>query len=310
MDWDSSGDPYKVALVKGFGLAHDLGRRCGPVHVLVGVSECGDPTAQTLFAGEGPSLREVVTANDATFGEGAAYLLAQVQGGARMLAAIHGENAGPAHLLVALIDQATPEVLAALRLAGLNPATVRAAALAAIGQPADLPRVPLPALVPAGTMDRPPLPLWQLDTSAWAALAWRQEHLPLRRLGRRSDWSSLSNLEHRTAERVADKLGLDDDQRCSLAHHHMAEVERRVAQARPGLVPQRPGRPVARPVLGRSTAKRWRRRPRFLNFTVGWGTWFGNRRTGLRNAWFRARTARAYRGAPSTSQLRNQASPR
>ena len=34
------------------------------------------------------------------------------------------------------------------------------------------------------------------------------------------------------------------------------------------------------------------------NVTVGWGTWFGNRRVGLRDRWFRLRTSSSYRGAP------------
>jgi hypothetical protein len=31
---------------------------------------------------------------------------------------------------------------------------------------------------------------------------------------------------------------------------------------------------------------------------TGWGTWFGNRRAGLRDRWFRLRTHGAYRNAP------------
>jgi hypothetical protein len=41
-------------------------------------------------------------------------------------------------------------------------------------------------------------------------------------------------------------------------------------------------------------------RPRhsLLNVTVGWAMWFGNRRAGLRDRWFRLRTSRHYRGCP------------
>jgi hypothetical protein len=35
-----------------------------------------------------------------------------------------------------------------------------------------------------------------------------------------------------------------------------------------------------------------------LNFTVGWGTWFGNRRIGLRDRWFQLRTLGHFRHAP------------
>ena len=49
-------------------------------------------------------------------------------------------------------------------------------------------------------------------------------------------------------------------------------------------------------------ARRHRRRPgrtlALRNATVGWGTWFGNRRMGLRYRWFRLRTTSSYRGAP------------
>jgi hypothetical protein len=46
--------------------------------------------------------------------------------------------------------------------------------------------------------------------------------------------------------------------------------------------------------------------PRFLSFTIGWGTWFGNRWAGIkrRRDWVRTRifafrTRASYRGAPT-----------
>jgi hypothetical protein len=38
--------------------------------------------------------------------------------------------------------------------------------------------------------------------------------------------------------------------------------------------------------------------PRGHNVTVGWGTWFDNRRVGLRNRWSRLRMTNSYRGTP------------
>jgi hypothetical protein len=43
--------------------------------------------------------------------------------------------------------------------------------------------------------------------------------------------------------------------------------------------------------------RRFRRR-RLPNFMVGWPTWFGNRRRGLRDRWFRVKTRSAFRDQP------------
>ena len=201
---------------------------------------------------------------------------------------------GAEHLLIALLDQGTPEVTQTLSRAGLDAAAVRQAALAVIGAAADQPPIPLPALAPAGTMDRPPLPFADLDARAWAALRWRQDHLPLSRLRRDTDWQALTHLERTAAWRLTARLGLDDDQRYSLICHHSDEVERRAAQGRPDLARRRiPGRAAASMAIARG-----RRRHRFLALTVGWATWFDNRRVGLRDRWFRLRTIRHYRGSP------------
>ncbi len=55
------------------------------------------------------------------------------------------------------------------------------AALGILGASADLPPVSMPPLTPAGTFDRPPLPVGELDPRAWAALCWRQVYLSLGR---------------------------------------------------------------------------------------------------------------------------------
>jgi hypothetical protein len=224
-------------------------------------------------------------------GDGAGYLHMQAQGAARSLAQSRGEHLGAEHLLIALLDQATPEVIQTLSLAGLEPAAVRQAAAAAIGA-ADLPPIALPELTAAGTMDRPALPVSELDGRAWASLGWRQEHLPLDRLRRPGDREALSHLEWAAAWRLADRLRLDDDQRFSLISHHSAAVEQRVSRDRPDLG----GPPSADDRRSRAVALS--RRHRRLRHVAGWGTWFRNRRVSLRDRWFRLRTAGYYRGAP------------
>ena len=167
---------------RGFQFARELRRGPGPVDFLVGISEGQGPAAAALDPGPGRSLRAVVT-GDSELRSGAGYLHMQAQEAARCLAQARGQRMDPEHLLIALVDQGTPEVLHALRQAGLELAAVRRAALSAIRAPVDHPPLGVPAPTPAGTMDRPPLPAGDLDPRAWAVLRWRQDHLPLRLAG-------------------------------------------------------------------------------------------------------------------------------
>jgi hypothetical protein len=215
----------------------------------------------------------------------------QAQEAARALARQLGQPLDPAHLLTALLDQGSPDVLRALTLADLDPAVVRRAALAAVGAPAGLPPTAMPPLAPAGSMDHPPLPVAELDERAWGALRWRQDHLPLSKLRRHGDSAALGNLERAAARQIADDLGLDDDQRFSLMSHHDAEVARRAAAARPDLAP----RPRPRPRPRKRPA--WQRRLR-LSVFAGWGAWLSNRWVSVRDRWFRLRTLSSYRRAP------------
>lgn len=279
-------DEYHEVVGRGLQFARGLGRTPGPAHLLVGISLSRGAAAGALRGGEGrPSLREVVAAWGDGSGSGEIWLHLQAQEAARQFTASLGQRAEPWHLLVALLDQGTPEVTAALTEAGIDPQATRQAALAAIGVAADHPPVPMPSPMPAGTLDRPPLPVDRLDERAWRVLRWRQDHLPLDRLRRRSQVGSLSRLEERAVLRLADKLDVDDDQRYSLLHHHADQVSRRVAAARPDLT----GPPRRRPRV---------RRPRPLILLVGWGAWLENRRTGLSDRLFRLRTRAAYRDCP------------
>jgi Clp amino terminal domain, pathogenicity island component len=270
--------PYLEAIRRGFQLARELDRGCGPVHFLAGIAEGSGAAAAALDTGQGPSVREVVADIP---GDGAGYLHMQAQGAAVALAENLGQQADPEHLLAALLDQGTAEVRQALDQAGLDPAAVRRAALAAIGA-ADRPPLVLPPLAPAGSMDRPALPVENLDRGAWNSLCWRQDHLPLDRLRRDQDREVLSSLERDAAWRLAGELGLDDDQRYSLVWQHADQVERRLATARPDLA-RRPRGP------------RVPRRSAFGNVMVGWGVWLRNRQANLRYRWFRFRTLRYYR---------------
>jgi hypothetical protein len=297
---------YQGALMRGFRFAHDLGCTCGPVHFLVGVADGDGPGARAL-ADSGRSLRAVVTEGPANLREGASYLSAQVQGAARSLAQQLGTSTAAEHLLIAVLDQATLEVEMALQLAGIDLSAARAAALTGLGVGTDLPPVCMPALTPAGTTDRPRLPINDLDPRAWSVLRWRQDHLPLHRLHGKHSWHGLSSVEYRAAWRLPTRLGLDDDQRYSLLSHHRTAVEDRMAAARPDLAPPRLA-PDLVPRLFRGEAVgwlqtgtrswRWRSRLRLLSFTVGWGTWFGNRWADVRDRWFWLTTLRHYRRAP------------
>jgi hypothetical protein len=293
------GGSYGRALHAGFCFARELGQPCGPVHLLVGVAEGDGPAAAALSAGAAPSLRSVVTRDRELFAEEARNLQLQAQGAATMFADRRGEQATAEHLLVALLDQCAPAVVEAMGRAAIDQSAARAAALSALGTSPGLGPVELPPPSPAGTMGRPPLPVGELDPRAWAVLRWRQEHLPLERLRRRSDWVALSRMEWSTAWRLGSGLGVDDDQLHSLAQHHADEVERVAALVKPGLVTVR--RRTAATVTAVPLIRKGRhrhRRPRVLNFTYGWGTWFKNRHGGMQYRWFRLRTARYYRGAP------------
>lgn len=285
-------EEYLSAIRRAFDFARSTGSGCRPVHFLVGISEDEGPTAAALSPADGRSLRVVVAGmGRVADGAPAAYLHMQAQHGATSLAAARGEPARVEHLLVALLDQRTPEVLDALRRAGLEPSAVRRAALAALGVPANQPAIVLAPVTAAGTLDRPALPVTDLSPRAWALLGWRRDHLPVGRLRRPSDSEALTHLERAAVWRVADRLALDDDQRFSLLRHHEQAVGELIGRARPDLVEARGGADRRRMLMRRH-------RHGWLRVTVGWGAWFGNRRVAARNRWFRLRTAREYRGAP------------
>ena len=299
MTGDNFNSAYNQVLHRAFLLAAETGEWCRPIHLLAALAEGDGPISDALRPPDGGLLFPRSAGPPPVHGGGASYLTMQTQQAARQLASQRGETATPEHLFLAVLDQADPEAVALLSHAGLDLSIIRTTALDILGAPSDLPPIAMPPLAPAGTMDRPPLSVDELDPAAWVALCWRQDHLPLRRLQRRSHYEALQHLESRACWRTTSKLGLDDDQRYSLSRHHLDRVEQLAAQARPDLVELRSSRPQGPVAMSVATRRRPRLRwPLRMNFTVGWGTWFSNRQVGLRDRWFRVLTISDYKGAP------------
>jgi hypothetical protein len=306
--WLSMGDiqphgSYAGALRRGFEFAHELRAICGPVHFLVALSEDGGVAGTVFENGSGLTLRSVVSADPNGLGQGALYLSSQVQEAARSLADAQDQQVLAEHLLLAVLDQGSPQVQVALSRVGLDFKSVRGPVLEAIRMPLNAPTIAMPATMPRGTGDNPALAAPDLDPSAWEALCWRQEHLPIERVRKPSQRNSLYLVEQKASRKISQERKLDDDQLYSLRSRHRHEVEPRVSRARPDLI-ERPSTTLGEPPTFHTGVRRARRfPPRFLNFTVGWGTWFRNRQVGLNYRWFRLRTASYYRGAPQATNL-------
>jgi hypothetical protein len=256
--------------------AAELARAGGvltPAHLLIAITQTASFAGPPL-SGELLRLDDLDENADGADGGVSTDLLAgQVMGTAHAFGERRGEATGAAHLLVAILDQASPEVAALLQRADVDRTALRARALAVLGASVDTPRLPMAELPPAGTVDRPPLPLEQLPADAWEQLVARRQRLPLRKLRTISDWHAISANEQRAVRRLADRGRLTDDQRYSLLHLHHEEVQRLAAEARPAVVPA----PAARSAESRLVAKAgWRpnaRRRRLI--PLGWRAWLG-----------------------------------
>jgi hypothetical protein len=82
--------------------ARSLGCKCGPAHLLVGLSEGDGPVAAALSPDK-MSLGSVITAADGEPGGAATHVNVQAQQGARQLAKSRGEALGPEHLAIVLV---------------------------------------------------------------------------------------------------------------------------------------------------------------------------------------------------------------
>jgi hypothetical protein len=298
LPWRDS--PGERVVYDAFMIAAETGGSCRPIHLLGALSALDGPFRQALRPTHGGPLLPPAALPLPVSGGGASYLMMQAQQAAGQLASRRNQIVGPEHLLFAVVDQAEPEAVRLLIERGLELGTLRSVALHMLGAAPDRPPATMPPLTPAGTLDRPPLPVAELDPTAWAALVWRQQHLPVDRLRVPTDWISMYHVERHAAGRVAARLDLDDDQRASLHVHHVAEVERRAALAAPIVVETRE-QLIARyrqhgPDPRRPFEVWWQRNmPRW---SVGWPTWFANRGVGLREKRFRLITLRRYRDAP------------
>lgn len=304
-------DKFRQVVGRAFCIATEHDVKCRPIHMLAALSEMDGPIGESLApAGGGPLLPRPPGVREAR-GGGAGYLCMQTQEATADFAASRGEERSPAHLLVALTDQGDPETMNLLGRSGIDPATVRRVALSELRIATDLPVIPIPPPVPAGYMDRPIMAEPELDSRAWKVLTWRQDHLPLDALRTSRDWQRLRDLEDEKARRLYRSLGLHKDQELSLGTHHLMRVQQIAHEARPDLVPplQPPRRidaaPVATPIRAGDPCVRRHWQPSFLSFTIGWGTWFRGRWSGIkrRREWlqtrkFALRTRASYHGCP------------
>ena len=281
-------------LAAAFRVAARSGSDVRPAHLLIAIAEYDDGPIGAALAPLRPSVPGGTQGGGAT----STFVFSQTQQAARAFALSRGELPAAPHLLVAVIDQGDAEAMTLLAATGLDGQVLRRTALAELGAPHETPPIELPSLTPAGTMDRPPLDVDALDPAVWRVLTWRQGHLPLHLVRSRDHAEALSALERRAAWRLADRAGVDDDQRYSLQHHHDAAVTERIAAAHPQFARQ--PRPPGRAVL--VTRHGGRRRRRVPNFMVGWPSWFQNRRVGMRDRCFAARAAAAYRGQPGLNR--------
>lgn len=90
------------------------------------------------------------------------------------------------------------------------------------------------------------------------------------------------------AWRVADRRRLTDDERYSFLHYHHEAVERLAAEAIPDLV-LRADQAESTILPGEYVTLKIGSRTRQIKspLPAGWLTWFGNRRVGIRDRWFR-----------------------
>ncbi len=148
------------------------GEECRPVHVVAALSEVSGPVGRALRPADGAPLVPPGAEPVADRGYRSSYLTMQLQQAARRLADRRGESVGAGHLLVAALDQADPEVTGLLTSRGVDPAVARARTVDLLGGPVEREPIAMPTLTPAGTLDRPPLPIEDLDPRAWRVLSW------------------------------------------------------------------------------------------------------------------------------------------
>lgn len=81
---------------------------------------------------------------------------------------------------------------------------------------------------PAGTGNRPALPIYELDPVAWNALVSRASQLPVEHVHDLLDFAALNHEEFLAALRIGRVLNVDDDQLFSLARRHSENVHEKL----------------------------------------------------------------------------------
>jgi len=270
-----------------------------PAHLVVALSEGQGSCARLLRVPNVPrALRTAAFGELGPMGNGARsdWRSITLMSSAEQWAAAAGREATTAHLLIAIAEQADPDVIAACHAAGVDLGRARTGALNELGWNGE--RIPaLQCPIPAGTMDRPPLPIDELPVGAWADLQDRLPRLPFARIRHTWQWGTLRGIEGDAAWRVADRHHVSDDARYSLSHHHSDAVDRRGAEAIPDVVSLARSEyedeyelMFSRPFGEYITLRLGSRTHRMASpLPGGWLTWFGNRRAGIRYKWHRLR---------------------
>jgi hypothetical protein len=224
--------PYQQFSERGvaaIGRAGELARSgaVGPAHLLAAVLEVSGPLGEMAAVAHAPGAPK---------GRGRAgpapervihfdSMSRQAVSSAGAWAAKRGTRAGPEDLLVVLVDQHSPSVVAALARMGPDSDRLRQAALRLLGLPDEYGTVALDPLQAAGSADRSALGIEDLPGDAWAALQDRQRRLPVHRVRRGSDWAAVVINEQRAVLKLSARQGLSPDETHSLLHHHRRAVE-------------------------------------------------------------------------------------
>ncbi|HET6963948.1 MAG TPA: hypothetical protein VFH58_04190 [Acidimicrobiales bacterium] len=221
--------------------AAELARRSGgvnPAHLLAAVLEVSGPLGEMAAVAHAPVPRKA-RSDDEPAPESLVHydrLSRQAIESAGAWALRRGTKAGPEDLFIALVDQHSPPVVAALARMGHESERLRPAALRMLGLPDHYGPVPLEPLQAAGISERSLLEIEDLPADVWADLEARQARLPVRRVRRRSDWAAVVINEQRAVRKVAARRNATDHECNALIHHHLRAVERRGAEAVPGVV--------------------------------------------------------------------------
>jgi hypothetical protein len=238
MHWGGYDERAGSVLESAVALARSSGS-LGSLHLLIAISNGEGPAAEALRQPTGAAtVQSPISRNAAqpNWGVSFDYRARQVVASACNWASEAGALASPEHLLVALAEQASSDVVSFCTANGIDLDQAGARARQALGWSATTARS-LQPLTAAGVMDRPPLPVAELPADVWATLCGRQRRLPLSRLRRPWQCRALQHNEQRAVSRIAQRIDLSDDERCSLLQHHDAAVGRLVAEAVPELVP-------------------------------------------------------------------------